>query len=620
MKMVKKKMKKKRILTLLCIVILFLFTRIFLLYSINTGTEPPAGEESGRVGAIGYQWLQGNPGHYFNIIFHSTAHHQLGIAIKGALAGLFFWLFGISWQSLMLSTVLEGLLLFLLLYFFLEKYFSYNAAILGSFLYIFSFPTWIMATTSQPATVLLGILCSFSLLYVFFKLHFKGRSCILIGLFGFLIGFSVFVQLFWSLLTLLSILIYLFLLIVTSNFQNKINLKKTVVFIVSLLVGISPFLYYHFYLYGGANTFTYKGEDIFTNIKPLTSSFHSLQELLNYFINSFGFYWPNFGDFGFLLNFIFFSTGILILCFLLYSLGIQNILRGKFRIPFRDEQTKIYLILLILILLNFSIFFLEPIKSEGWGETKLSPHPSYLQREFEYTSYLHFLFLLTLPIFYSKTRKWNSLVSIFPLILLILGIFASFFVFYSQTGNYIYSPVSGYDLKTLERSNRPSIYRMPHEIFGEFSITTVKGDPNAAEIPPFPRSLDDMREICAAHPNTKMCYKITGAYFAQIRRYDLSKSLTLCKRLNLNYFKNCREGVSWALGYYISYNKSLWRHCNSSDLNISYKGCLGGIKAGKEALQYDEILEANLTTESTRKIKKATRKYEKYEEIIRPLY
>lgn len=537
-------MKRKKFLLITIFLSFFLISRIFLLYYTNVGTDFAFLEQGGRTGAIGLQWSKGNHQMYIETAHKIEADHQLGLPLMGIVAGVFFDLIGVSWQSVMFPVIIQGALLLILLFVFLEKYFSLETASIGSVIYLFTFPTWIMTTTSQPATVLLGILSSFFVIYMLLKCLTVKYDKFTIIVTGLSVGVSLFLDFYWSLLTFVGIFVYFLVYLLRKRMKIRVNYKK--VFVLSLVIFISlvPFIFYHYYLHKDADTIGFSGE----TIKKHESKGLELFEgdyimkggvFLYSFFHSFGFSKSGQPGITLLMNLFFFILVVFSYVNIFY-LSLKNFWNGKF-----NSQSTIYVLLLILIILNMGIFFFTGLWREMTNFNNI-----FLQRQFEYFSYLHFLSIISLSIFYYRIKKISKMLK-FPLIsLLVIFMITSFMIFANNVGRYIYNPVKGAYYPLLSYSETPELYRSDPSLFGYNSLT--KNSTKEYENPPFPRSMEQINNICKKFRDPEKCYRLVGVYFGHIRRFDISEGMNLCKKME--NVSECKKGVSWATGYYIAYD------------------------------------------------------------------
>jgi 4-amino-4-deoxy-L-arabinose transferase-like glycosyltransferase len=175
-------------------------------------------------------------------VFSCLDKYRWGGAIIGIVAVPFFRLFGDSLLILRLVMMLVSLGTLVVLYLFLNEFFSKRTAVLASLLFIFSPPNYTrmsyIASGSYSELNFLTLLTVF----VFYKIFFARKDRTpgyLYAFFGFLCGFGLFYD-YIFLLTLACCL--LFWLIFDARFFLK---KYFYIFLVFFLIGFSPWFLYN---------------------------------------------------------------------------------------------------------------------------------------------------------------------------------------------------------------------------------------------------------------------------------------------------------------------------------------------------------------------------------------
>ncbi|MFB6088594.1 MAG: hypothetical protein ABEK36_02325 [Candidatus Aenigmatarchaeota archaeon] len=585
-------MKKKKTLILTVILCLFIISRIFVLFYTNAGTDFPYLEQSGRMGTIGFQWSRGHHQLYIEMAHKFDADHQLGLPLMGITSGILFEIFGISWQSLMFTVVLQGTFLLFLLFMFIEKHFSLEEAVMGSLIYLFAFPTWIMTTSSQPSTTLLGILTSFFVLNMTIECLSEKVNNKKIIITALSIGISIFLDFYWSLLTFLGISIYLSIYILKKDLKIQIDRDKLLTFTLVLFISLIPFIHYHCNVYNKTDTIGFS---------EISSKKHESKRLEliegNYVIKSGVFLYSFFHSFGFLkhgnsLLALFMNSVFSILTIISYIgisyLSIKNILKGKF-----TTKSNIYTITMLLIILNISIFFFTGL----WREVTRFNN-IFLQRQFGYFSYLHFLSIISFVVLYFKIKRIKNILK-FPIIMVIvISTLISIFTFANVTGHFVYNPIEGIYYPILSYEKAPELYKTKPQIFGYKSLTK-----NSTEVygnPPIPRSIERMNSMCKEYKNRKMCHKLIGTYFGHVKRYNLKEGIELCEKIDGP--KSCKDGVSWSIGYYAAYDQKAMEKYRKFP-GINKNSFEEGVRT------YRKLNKENVETGSLKEIKSSLKKF-----------
>lgn len=122
-------MKNKKIIFYLILLVgLFIITRLILIHTTNTSTEPIIEEEVNRRGRIAYMLINNYYTPFslirsFKMNFNYGGHHQTGTIIRSIITAFFFSIFGISWTSLLLVDILQASILLILVFFFFQENF-----------------------------------------------------------------------------------------------------------------------------------------------------------------------------------------------------------------------------------------------------------------------------------------------------------------------------------------------------------------------------------------------------------------------------------------------------------------------------------------------------------------
>jgi len=212
-----------------------------------------------------------------SLFFLQCDSYDGGSLVVGLLMVPIFKLFGgnlISVKLVALSFTLSSLIL---LYLLCNKFFNRRVAMVTSLLFIFSPPLFTKYSLITIGDASDSFLLSILFIFVFFKIFFNGKNdnihFILLGLIG---GLGTWFTFAFS-ITLLTCLIFWFLL------DRGFFLRKSfLIFLITFILGFSPWIYYNIsYDFIGLSI---KGRSIFPSFSKAHLLF-SLTKLKNFLLN-----------------------------------------------------------------------------------------------------------------------------------------------------------------------------------------------------------------------------------------------------------------------------------------------------------------------------------------------
>ena len=363
-----KNSKSIKILLILCIIyILFRLTILFTSpYIFNS--------EETRMGLIAKEIMGGSkiPIFEYQYLF---VPHQGGLIINSLFIIPLFYIFGEHAISIKLLWLLTSLGALIILYCFLNKFFSRKVAILASLLFILSPQLFTIHTLTDVAVYNGAVFFTVLIMYLFYNTFFNNKPKFRnLALFSLICGFALYFELS-SLVMIFTCLLFWFI------FDKKFFLKKWFfIFILFFLIGFSPSLYYNF-THGFDGYLTLSPGNLFqgTNliISPSSKLFNlltqdlpnSFNQVLNFKENIYFRYTPPLT----LLNYSYYLIFILSFIYLIY-LNRKNILKSitgliphnKFNIKPNKFKKEIFILaypIIFAIIYSISIYYTGP---NGW--------------------------------------------------------------------------------------------------------------------------------------------------------------------------------------------------------------------------------------------------------------
>lgn len=221
---------------LFLLIILFLSFRLVVLFTSRDLYHKFPLEEC-RMGTIAKEIMMGP----ILPIFEYQTPHEGGMLINGVLIIPFFILFGETGISLKLAWLFTALCSFILFYYFMNKFFTSKLAVMASFLFIFSPPFFTFFNLTDTATNNGNLFLNLLIMTIFFSIFFQAekKRPILFFILGLICGFSIYCD-YYSVPMILTCIIFWYI------FDKRFYLKKEFFkFLVSFIIGISPWIYYN---------------------------------------------------------------------------------------------------------------------------------------------------------------------------------------------------------------------------------------------------------------------------------------------------------------------------------------------------------------------------------------
>ncbi|MBU1912277.1 MAG: glycosyltransferase family 39 protein [Candidatus Omnitrophica bacterium] len=173
-----------------------------------------------------------------------------GSVVTGYMASLFFFIFGDNFFSLILVPILFSILIMVIFYLFLKKYFNYSIAIVFCFLFIFSSPDFINFSLRTIGFHVESILFSVLGLFCFFEIFINEpnykkyleknpRLNLLFIVFGLISGFGIYFN-YEYLIMFFTVILFWF--IIDKGFILK---RYFYIFLSGLIIGFLPWLIYN---------------------------------------------------------------------------------------------------------------------------------------------------------------------------------------------------------------------------------------------------------------------------------------------------------------------------------------------------------------------------------------
>ena len=224
--------------TILYLILLFLFVRLYLLFAGLEGLiSPYPGDGELYRGTIAKIYIDGAVNSINSLFYYQRGDHN-GISTVESLATVpFFYVFGPSLVSLKLVALTFLLATMVLWFIFVKRYVSFESAVITALLFIFappSFTAYNLALGYHSVPLFFDILA----LVFFFEMIRNKIRLTWYALFGIVCGFAFWVDAVFA-ITLVTCIALWFI-------HDKIFfLKKTfAVFVISFFIGFSVWFYY----------------------------------------------------------------------------------------------------------------------------------------------------------------------------------------------------------------------------------------------------------------------------------------------------------------------------------------------------------------------------------------
>ena len=227
------KLKNKKKLIFIILILLFLFTRVIILF-----TSPYLHDwEECYIGTIAKEVIQGPK---FPFLDYTYQRHYLGSLFSGIIIVPFFLVFGESGISLKLAALSIAFLTLITIYLFLKKFFDTKTAVFFAFLFIFPMPYYTISQLISQGSHTYPLLFDAIIMFLFYNIFFDNKKDFKnFMLFGFMCGFAVWF-IFQSLVMVFTCFLFWFI------FDKKFFLRKYfLIFLLFFLIGYSPGIYYN---------------------------------------------------------------------------------------------------------------------------------------------------------------------------------------------------------------------------------------------------------------------------------------------------------------------------------------------------------------------------------------
>jgi 4-amino-4-deoxy-L-arabinose transferase-like glycosyltransferase len=222
------------------LVLAYLLSRLLIL---STSPNLFFWEECER-GTIGHEMLKGP---VFEIFQYQWTPYEGGTLVVGSLIAVSYAIFGTNYIALKLVCLLFSAVTLLAAYLLLTKFFSPATASIASLLFILSPPYYTQGTLITLGSYVESGALSFVMMYLLFEILSGRRGGLAVSaLFGLVCGFSVWFHYVNMVMIALCMICWLM-------FDRMFFLRRKFgAFLILLIIGISPWIYYN-HLHGGEN-------------------------------------------------------------------------------------------------------------------------------------------------------------------------------------------------------------------------------------------------------------------------------------------------------------------------------------------------------------------------------
>ncbi|MFC1514815.1 ArnT family glycosyltransferase [Candidatus Omnitrophota bacterium] len=225
--------RKRKFSTLAILVAVYLFVRIFVLF---TSIDRIHFEEELHRGNIAKELIS-KPA--LSLFEYQVTDWEGGSLVNGILTIPFFLLFGETLFSLKLTGLLFSVSTLILWYLFLHTFFHRKVAVLAGLLWILSPPLCTALSLSAEGSHFQSTFFTILALYIFYDIFFERERKYSFILLGIVCGFSLFFG-YIFIVTLFTILLLWFI------FDKRFIFRKSfILFALSFLAGLSPWVYYN---------------------------------------------------------------------------------------------------------------------------------------------------------------------------------------------------------------------------------------------------------------------------------------------------------------------------------------------------------------------------------------
>lgn len=522
---------KNKKLIFLFLFLLYLSTRIFFLFSVNLYDA-----EECRVGTIAKEFIVGPNINDYLLPFHS---HYTGRIFQGFFTYIIYSLFGENGLYIKIPTLIFSLLIFILVYLFLHRFFSEKAAIICSLLLIFSLPVYTIRGLSQGGPHIESVFFDILIMFIFYEIFFSDNKCNknkYLILFGLISGFAIFINII-SLLMIFNCLLFWFI------FDKMFFIrKKFCLFFSSFILGLSPFIYYNLThslraLYFSADV------PFYSKFLPFFS-YDNLYSFISKFINLFlglprSFIFKDFLFFkSTYLSYLYYLFFISAFIYFIFKNG-KSILKLILQIfstkhfGMRKNKLNKEIFILFYIILFFLVYLISDFKIYfGFSFVE----------EYRFFIIIFLLIIIVISLFLSKLNKKILFFSLTILILLGLIGNLNLISLNALKGGVAYAPYC-YDQLGQEHRRYCDNLKEPYKHMCYYGYSKfIKA--RYSDISRILIYCDDLDEI-----NKTFCYESLGeiSYKKKLKenKFEIKKMFSLVNKNNMNDF--CR-GVGYSMG------------------------------------------------------------------------
>lgn len=205
-------------------------------WTLLTAVESVSWAEELHRGTLGMELLQGLKRPF---LYYQTDRASGGSLMIGLLAAFFFALLGPHLIALKLAAVLFSFAAFLLLFYFMRRFFGERPALTSIFLYLLMPPAYVQVSFLAMGYHNQSTVPSMAMLYAFYRYLFLNQNRLSLIVFGLLAGFSLSFTLITGVLTLTCLLSWFWLS------RRSFLSAHFWIFTLAFAVGALPFIAYN---------------------------------------------------------------------------------------------------------------------------------------------------------------------------------------------------------------------------------------------------------------------------------------------------------------------------------------------------------------------------------------
>ena len=486
-----------------------------------------------------------------------------GILIESLLTIPFFLLFGVNTFSLKLTFLLESVMILILFFLFLDKFFGRKTAIFSSLLFVFSPPGMTVNYLAQGSPYLTTIFFNMAGIFLFYKIFFeRGATKTSLVLFGLVLGFMLWVSPF----SLALIPLYLmFILLFFKKVQHK---KFLIFFLFGFIFGSLPFFYINgFHPLAQTNQiFQLSFSSGYSFIERILFSFENFFLIFSkYMVNSFYFYKTPLSN---VTIFSYFYYGLIMVSFLYFILRFfYNIHNGKELNKIDKKQILIFIQIVYLVIV-FSV-------------TDLVFNPNRGLDAYRYIYMLYPLLFIFLGIFFTRMIDLHKKSNLLLLFLLLF-----FLLFFNLK---LLSPSNAVPyLPTCLNNVAREIDNL--EFYTDLNLDICENFPSMGKYYCYKKLTGITRgsnigalDYCnGLRKNKKFCFvafaeNLVYVHIDEEHNLDYSSFEKDCQMLDISYQPYCYIGLGYALTKEVKYNldfniSSICLRVNNNFTNNCYEG------------------------------------------------